>query len=254
MSEGLTTYFSFYGDLIAVVRPTIVAAVLWGLWIALRRTRLDAALRVETWLAVAVSLCLWLFAVWRFAAVGGFEPKPGGLPLLPLAVVFPVLVGLIALTRSQAISAAIETVSPSWLIGLQFYRIIGGTFIVLWWFGAIPGAFALPAGIGDMITGIMALPVAFYLASGVPGGRAAAISWNLFGIADLINALVLGVLSSPGPQQLLALDHPNVLTAAYPTVMTPAFAVPLSLILHGVSLWQLSRRARQPRLVAAPAH
>ena len=145
MSEGLTTYLSFYSDLIAVVRPAIVAVVLWGLWIALRQTRLDAALRVGTWLAVAVSLCLWLFAVWRFAAVGGFEPKPGGLPLLPFAVVLPVLVGLIALTRSQAISAAIETVSPSWLIGLQFYRVIGGTFIVLWWFGAIPGAFALPA-------------------------------------------------------------------------------------------------------------
>jgi hypothetical protein len=35
--------------------------------------------------------------------------------------------------------------------------------------------------------------------------------------------------------------------------MTPAFAVPLSLILHGISLWQLRRRARQlnPALAAA---
>jgi hypothetical protein len=29
--------------------------------------------------------------------------------------------------------------------------------------------------------------------------------------------------------------------------------VPLSLILHGVSLWQLRRRARQPSLVTAAA-
>ncbi|HEX9237982.1 MAG TPA: hypothetical protein VF866_04395 [Xanthobacteraceae bacterium] len=40
------------------------------------------------------------------------------------------------------------------------------------------------------------------------------------------------------------LDHPNLLTTSYPTVMTPAFAVPLSLILHGLSLWQLRRRSR----------
>ena len=43
---------------------------------------------------------------------------------------------------------------------------------------------------------------------------------------------------------LLALDHPNTFITTYPTVMTPAFAVPLSLILHGISLWQLRRRAR----------
>ena len=61
-------------------------------------------------------------------------------------------------------------------------------------------------------------------------------------IADLVTAVTLGVLTSPGPLQRLALDHPNLLTSSYPTVMTPAFAVPFSLILHGLSLWQLWRR------------
>jgi len=104
--------------------------------------------------------------------------------------------------------------------------------------------FALPAGIGDVLVGLFAIPVALYLASGRPGGVALAVAWNIFGILDLVDALTLGFLSSPGPLQALALDHPNVLTTSYPTVMTPAFAVPLSLILHGLSLWQLRRRAR----------
>jgi hypothetical protein len=95
-----------------------------------------------------------------------------------------------------------------------------------------------------MLVGLTAIPVALYLASGRAGGVILAIAWNIFGIADLVDALTLGFLSSPNPLQALALDHPNVLTTSYPTVMTPAFAVPLSLILHGLSLWQVRRRAR----------
>ncbi len=164
------------------------------------------------------------------------------------------LIGLFALTRSERIAEALDAANPSWLIGLQAFRIFGGNFLVLWAFGAIPGVFALPAGLGDMLVGVLALPTAFYLASGAPGGRGAAIAWNVLGILDLVNALALGILSSPGPLHLLlALDHSNTFITTYPTVMTPAFAVPLSLILHGISLWQLRRRARQlnPALAAA---
>jgi hypothetical protein len=77
-----------------------------------------------------------------------------------------------------------------------------------------------------------------------PGGRAAAYAWNVLGIVDLANALTLGFLSSPTRFQLLALDAPNRLVGAYPLVMIPAFAVPLALILHGLSIWQLRRSGR----------
>jgi len=43
----------------------------------------------------------------------------------------------------------------------------------------------------------------------------------------------------------MALDNPNLLATSYPTVMTPTFAVPLSIILHTLSIWQLHRQARQ---------
>ena len=36
----------------------------------------------------------------------------------------------------------------------------------------------------------------------------------------------------------------------YPLVMIPAFAVPLSLVLHGLSLWQLHRTTRRTPAVA----
>jgi hypothetical protein len=242
----MSDYLAFYGALIAVVRPAIVVLVLTGLWVALRRTALPPPSRVTTWLAIAIPLVTWLALIWVGAAAGVFEAGRGRAPLVPLAVILPPVIGLTALTRSGSIAAAVDAASPSWLVGLQAYRVLGANFLALWAYGAIPGELALPAGTGDVLVGLLALPAAFYLASGAARGRAVAVAWNFLGIADLATAVTLGALSSPGPLQRLALDRPNALTASYPTVMTPAFAVPLSLILHGLSLWQLWRRRRAP--------
>ncbi len=235
-------YLAFYEILIAVVRPAILIAILAGLWSALQRTTLPPRRRLTTWASVAIPLVAWLSLIWIAAAAGRFEVGRARLPLVPLAVILPPVIALTLLTRSDRIATAIDAAPLGWLVGIQVYRVIGANFVALWAYGAIPGVFALPAGIGDFLVGLLALPAAFYLASGAAHGRTLAVAWNCFGIADLINAVTLGVLSTPGPLQHLALDHPNVLISSYPTVMIPAFAVPLSLILHGLSLWQLRRR------------
>jgi hypothetical protein len=164
--------------------------------------------------------------------------------------VLPIIIALPLLIRSQRIAAAIDAAPASWPIGLQVYRVVGGNFLVLWAYGgAIPGVFALPAGLGDVLTGLLALPAALYLASGGRHGRTVAIAWNFLGIADMISAVSLGTMTSPGPLQVLAFDQPNLLISSYPSVMTPAFAVPLSLILHGLSLWQLRRGAARSQRI-----
>src|SRR5262245_61585998 len=241
MNESLTTYLSFYAALVAIVRPAIVAVILLGLWAALRRTKMDADAQKTTWFAVAIPLAGWLTAIWIVAASGALQARAGAVPL-----VLPIMIGLFALMRSERIAAAIDLASPGWLIGLQVYRVLGINFVILWGLGgAIPPVFALPAGLGDVLVGALALPVAFYVASGAAGGYVAGIAWNILGIVDLVQAVSLGFLSSPGPLHLMALDNPNLLATSYPTVMTPTFAVPLSIILHTLSIWQLHRQARQ---------
>jgi hypothetical protein len=249
MAASIAGYLQSYAVLIAIVRPAIVVAILIGLWLALRRTALPAGERMAAWLAAAIPIVVWFVGVWKLAASGVFAARAGAPSLVPVAIILPVLIGLIGLMRSRRIGAALDMAPIAWLIGLQVYRVIGGNFIVLWLYGAIPGVFAVPAGVGDVLVGLFAIPVALYVASGRAGGTTLAVVWNIFGIADLADAFALGFLTSPGPFQSLALDHPNLLTSAYPTVMTPVFVVPLSLILHAVSLWQLRRRSR--RQVAA---
>jgi hypothetical protein len=174
---------------------------------------------------------------------GVFEVGRIQISLVPMAVILPPVIGLTLLTRSGSVAAALDAALPSWLVGLQVYRVLGGHFLVLLAFGAVPGAFALPAGTGDVLVGLLALPTAFYLASGTAWGACVAVAWNFLGIADLVTAITLGLLNSPGPQ--LTPDQPNVVIGQYPTVMTPTFAVPLSMILHNLSLWQLWRRRIQ---------
>ena len=229
----------------AVTRLIVHGAILIGLWLGVARTELSSRTRVALWLAIAVPYTLWLALVWRLALSGFFRPVPGiaRVPTLPIAIFVPVAVGLVLLTRSTLVASLLDAMPVSWLIGLQLYRILGGIFLVNWAHGSLPGAFALPAGIGDTAVGLLALPAALWASSGSATGRRVAVAWNLLGLADFAVAIAMGITTSPGPLQLFALDHPNVQVGTYPTVMVPAFGVPSSIILHGLSLWQLRRRA-----------
>jgi len=249
VNSVLLDVFAFVGA--GWVRPIILAVLLGGLWVGLRRAQVSRRERLVTWFGVAVPLLIWLFFVLQLAQAGVFRPGAvAPLPAIPLAVVLPILLALPLLMRSRNIAAAIDAVPPSWLIGLQVYRVLGAVFLVRWASGALPGAFALPAGGGDVLVGLLALPVAFYVHSRARGSRITGYAWNVLGILDLALALAMGFLTTPGPFQVFALDNPNTGVGTYPLVMIPAFAVPLSLILHGMSLWQLRRSARRPAVAS----
>jgi hypothetical protein len=231
----------------ALTRLAIHFTILFGLWLGLSRTDFSLNKRVLIWLGIAIPFTLWLAVVWNLALGGVFQPLPGvvGLPRLPIAIFAPVIVGLFILLRSKLIGAFLDATPAPWLIALQVYRILGGIFIVNWVHGAAPGIFAWPAGIGDMLTGMMALPVALLLASGAERGRSVAMAWNIFGLLDFAVAISMGTLSSPGPFQIFGFDIPASQLGTYPTVMIPAFAVPSSILLHALSIRQLRRIARR---------
>ena len=94
--------------------------------------------------------------------------------------------------------------------------------------------------------------MAALLARNAIGAHRATYAWCLFGIADLVVAVAMGTMTSPGPAHLLALESPNLLISSYPLVAVPTFAVPLALMLHGLVLWRLQRgTAATGRLAAA---
>ena len=218
------------------------ALIALGLWLGLESTDLTPAQRRATWLAVMIPDTLWFAVVWSAAINGAFRAGVSPLPLLPLAIFLPVMIGAPLLLLSKRVGRVLDAMPASWLVALQLYRVFGSWALAAWLHGLLPGVFALPAGIGDVLTGLFAVPVAIAVASGASRGRNAAIAWNLFGLADFAVAITLGMLTSPGPLQLIHPAMPSIGAGAYPDVLTPAFVVPGSILLHALSLRQLIRR------------
>jgi len=181
--------------------------------------------------------------IWSGAINGLFLSRVSPVPLLPLAIFLPVIIGTPILLFSKRMGQVLDAMPASWLIALQLYRVFGGVFLVGWARNVIPGVFALPAGIGDVITGLLAVPIAISVAADTPESRRAAIGWNVFGLLDFAVAISIALMIAPGPLQLIVPSIPNTTAGVYPNVMIPAFAVPSSILLHALSLRQLRRRS-----------
>ena len=69
---------------------------------------------------------------------------------------------------SKTFRRIVSHIPPSWIVAAHALRIIPGVVILtLFEMGLLPATFALGAGYGDIISGVMALPVAWMLAKGL---------------------------------------------------------------------------------------
>jgi hypothetical protein len=225
-------------------RVAIHVLIALGLWLGLERTELTPAQRRNTWLGVMIPFTLWLALIWGSAINGVFRVGVAPFPLLPFAIFLPVIIGAPIVLLSKRMAQVLDAMPASWLIALQVYRVLGSAFLIGWARGLVPGIFALPAGIGDVMTGLLAVPVAISLATGTLDARKAAVAWNVFGLLDFAIAVSIALMIAPGPLQVIVPSIPNATSGIYPTAMIPAFAVPSSILLHVLSLRQLRRRSR----------
>jgi len=119
----------------------------------------------------------------------------------------------------------------SLLIAVHIWR-IGGIFFI-WGMtqGLLDPAFAIPAGVGDILIGVTAIPFAIFLWKGYSWSKYALVVWSVLGIADLVNAVTLGVITNP--------DFRTSTMATFPWILVPTVAVPTALALHGIVLYRL---------------
>lgn len=114
-------------------------------------------------------------------------------------------------------------------------------FLVLYAQGRLPGIFAVPVGVDDILIGVAAPVAALLVLKEHRWGKRLAILWNVGGIIDLVLAVVLGFLTSPSRYQLLAFNAPSFAIGVFPLVVVRTFAVPPSILLHVVSLRVIPR-------------
>jgi hypothetical protein len=119
------------------------------------------------------------------------------------------------------------------IVAAQTYRIAGIAFLWGMTQGLLDPAFAIPAGVGDILIGVTAIPFAIFLWKGYSWSKYAVVVWSVLGIADLVNAVTLGVITNP--------DFSTSTMATFPWILVPTVGVPLALALHGITLYRLRK-------------
>lgn len=215
---------------------TLFAAVLGRLPIR-QNVRLALGAGVGAWIALALAV----------TAFGWLT----GSPLVLLALfMLPLAAAALAVTSATGRPAMMAIPIPA-IVALNALRVLGVLFLFLAAAGRLSGPFPYFAAIGDIITGIFALPVA-RLAARNPGD-VRILQWNVFGALDLVVAVALGVTSANGsPLQLIHAGAGSAAITTLPWALVPLVLVPAYLIGHALVFAHL-RAARRLTVAPVPA-
>jgi hypothetical protein len=183
-------------------------------------------------------LSLWAVVASVLAHRGSFQPQDAE-SAPPVGINLIVVLSVLAVSLATSPSLRRLLTRQSSLIRLHLWRLVGIVFLVLMARGEAPVLWALPAGVGDILVAVTAPWVAHHVDD--PRGRQPAILWNLFGMADLIVAVGLGIMTSPGPTQVFHTVPTSEVMTRFPMALVPTFLVPLAFTLHVVSSLQLLR-------------
>jgi hypothetical protein len=191
---------------------------------------------------LVLALTAWFALVVTLAATKALNYESGtGSPGVAVAVFLPILVLSVSLLRLPALRRGLEQAPLALLAGVHVVRLLGVNFLLLHAGGRLPAPFAPAAGWGDILVGAVALPVAWLVARRANRWRAALTLWNVIGLLDLVDAIALGVLSSPGPLNLIHATADSDLMSTLPWLLIPGFLVPLLVTMHLAIFWRLYR-------------
>jgi len=189
-----------------------------------------------------VALVLWAAISATLGGRGAFETAPGQLPIaLLLSLVLPIVVFAIAYAASDGFRRYVLGLDLRWLTAIQGWRIIGGMFLVLMSFNLLPGTFAWPAGVGDMIVGIYAPFVVYALVRRSPKWRGQVILLSILGLLDFVGAIGSGILAGDNPIGVLRGPISTAIMQRLPLSIIPTFGVPAWILVHWISLLKVKR-------------
>jgi hypothetical protein len=177
-------------------------------------------------LAVA-AFAAWIVLAAIGAAFGVLAHLPR--PAAALVIVAPVLLAVALYRENAALRALLAGFDLRLAIVPHVGRaIFGVAFLVFESRGTLPAGFARPAGWGDIMVGVLAVPTALAWGSSWRHRRRLVLAWNVFGLADILMAALAA-------QRLILLRHDPHMSAALgrlPFSTLPMFVVPLVIMGH----------------------
>jgi hypothetical protein len=211
------------------------------------------ARQLSSRIAIAAAGGIWIGAAAATAASGALGASRGLLALL-FFFGLPLVVAAGVFLFVPAVRATLLAIPTPLLAGVNVIRAGGALFLLLAASGRLAGPFPYSAGWGDIVTGALALPVAWLATRNPAAHRSALWAWNTFGTLDLLVAVALGVLSGAGsPAQLIHAGVGSGAITTLPWSMIPTFLVPAFLISHGIIFAQLRSGAYRSPSSTSPS-
>jgi hypothetical protein len=178
---------------------------------------------------------IWIALVAALTAGGYLRTVATALPLTFGTYILAMAVLAIAVPGFRTALAGIPT---AYIIRLNAFRVIGIFFFVLLAQGRLGGPFPYFAGIGDILTGLFALPTARLFER-----DPRVLFWNTFGTLDLLLAVTLGLLSgNNSPLQAIHAGAGINALGMLPWSLIPLALVPTYLVGHATLFARILRR------------
>lgn len=177
-------------------------------------------IRLSSRLALGAGIGAWITVVVAIAGTGAVKVSP---LIVPALFALPLLAAGVA-AANQGSRSAMMAIAVPLIVGLNVMRVLGVFMLVAAFSGTMSGPFPYSAGIGDVITGIFALPVARLAAKNPRDLRV--LEWNVFGALDLVVAVALGItFARTGSAAMTALPW-----ALIPLVLVPTYLIGHALV------------------------
>jgi hypothetical protein len=178
-------------------------------------------------------------------SVATMPPTVAILTTLPLTIILFLIVGNTGLFKKLLRSITLES-----LIRLHIFRLIGAFFILLYFYRLLPASLAFSSGIGDIITAILAFPIANMVSKGKSWNIKAVYAWNIFGMLDIVNDVIIAMIIAK--HSMLTGERGDLEMTIFPFVWFPAFAPATILFLHTAifrKLHQIKTRGNSKNLL-----
>jgi hypothetical protein len=221
----------------------LTAAIAVNLNAAITMMPLSSAQKLAT---VAIA-GLWIGLAVALATTGIYASTATPVPVVGVMAGLPVIVVGGAALVSARVRETLLALPVTLLIGLNTMRILLGGFMVLLALqGRLSGPFPQFAGWGDVVVGLIAIPLTVATARNFRSNRGNVLAWNILGTLDLVIAVSLGVVSAPGsPLQIFGETIGSTAMWSLPQSTIPTLLVPFYLITHGVIFAHLARADRK---------
>ena len=155
-------------------------------------------------------------------------------------LLLPPLVFTIVQFSTKRGRAFIDSLDLKILTIIHIVRIPVEIILYLLFLGkAIPELMTFEGRNFDILVGITAPVLYYFVFVKRKWGRSALIAWNLLSLGLLLNIVVNGMLSAPTPFQQFGFEQPNIAVLHFPFLFLPACIVPIALFSHLSSLRQL---------------